>query len=253
MFEYLKENYGNIPTEDIAETLGVSVDNVKRRASYMGITGEYREWTQEEEYFLEDYWGSKSVEYLSEKLDRSENAIKLKAHKMGLGNQLEASGNWLSVPTVAKILGTSKSGVYYWVKNGIIKSRKLKVGDSFRYQIRYSYLIDFLKEQQDRYDTRKCDMRIIRGMLSGHTIHRNQRFRVYDIPDWMKQKIERDRQKDYVREPRDWTTGEERLLLRLVDEQNTLHEIGAILNRSTESIRGKLRTIKSRDSISGSG
>lgn len=52
---------------------------------------------------------------------------------------------------------------------------------------------------------------------------------------------------------RDWTTGEERLLLRLVDEQNTLHEIGAILNRSTESIRGKLRTIKSRDSISGSG
>lgn len=47
-------------------------------------------WTQEEEYYLQDKWGEVSIKGIAKTLGRSENAIIVRAQRMGLGAHLHA-------------------------------------------------------------------------------------------------------------------------------------------------------------------
>ncbi len=43
-------------------------------------------WTKEEIAYLEDSWGTYSIKSIAKKLDRTVNAIKLKANRIGLSD-----------------------------------------------------------------------------------------------------------------------------------------------------------------------
>lgn len=48
--------------------------------------GKNRGWTEEEIQYLEDRWGSVSIKGIAKNIDRSVNAVKLKANRLGLGD-----------------------------------------------------------------------------------------------------------------------------------------------------------------------
>ena len=114
---------------------------------------------------------------------------------MGLTNQLNWSGDLLSIPTVYEITGVSKETLYTYVKTGLIKSRKLSVGKTYRYQIHYTDLIKFLKEHQDKYNTKNCDVDFIKSLLSTYRLTTTEKIKVMDLPDWWLQKLENDKDK----------------------------------------------------------
>ena len=248
MKDYLRENYGIIPLEQLMQEMGIdSPHKIKHQARALGLTKEYHKWTDAEEEHLIDKWGEKPVEALAKDIGVSEAAIKTKAHNIGLRNQLHASGNWYSVQTTADILGVADGTVYYWIDKGYIKTRKLKVGKSYRYRVNYTYLIEFLEKHQNRYDTRKCNMGIIKGLLTTHLITKGDRFKISDIPKWLDEKIESDKQRPLLGGPREWTLKEESKLWALSQGGKEVKDISLLLDRTPNSIRSKLRELRERN------
>ena len=52
-------------------------------------------WSNEEIEFLEDNWGYKSIPVIAKSLNRTINAVKVKAVRLGLGDHLD-SGNYIT-------------------------------------------------------------------------------------------------------------------------------------------------------------
>ena len=61
-------------------------------------------WTREEIEYLSENWGSKAIPKIAGELDRSVNAVKLKAQKLCLGAWLDA-GDYVSLNQLMKALG----------------------------------------------------------------------------------------------------------------------------------------------------
>jgi len=103
-----------------------------------------RTWTQKETDYLELKWGMVSIGIIAQKLNRSVNAVKLKAARMGLGNFLEA-GDYVTVNKF--MLAFNKTNFYSynlksWVQNrGFPMKHKTIVNK----QVRIVYLEDFWK------------------------------------------------------------------------------------------------------------
>ena len=59
------------------------------------MTRKNTKWTKEEEQYLQDNWGTLSVKTLAKNLGRSENAINVRKHRLGLGSFLE-NGDYIT-------------------------------------------------------------------------------------------------------------------------------------------------------------
>lgn len=57
--------------------------------------GQARNWTAEEKAYLEDNWGTLSMQALMAKLNRNKNAILIMVQRLGLGAFLD-NGNYVS-------------------------------------------------------------------------------------------------------------------------------------------------------------
>lgn len=106
--------------------------------------GREKKWTSEDIDCLEESWGKTSVYTLSEKLDRSVNAINIKVFKLGLGAFLE-NGDYITVNQLMQALGRNDFDQYArisWIKNrGLpVKSKTVK-----KCKFRVIYLSDFWK------------------------------------------------------------------------------------------------------------
>ena len=249
MDKYLEENYSKISIYEISEYLSINnIDTIRKRASYKGYTEEYHKWTPEEEEYLQERWGEVSVGYIARKLGLTYGAVRLKSYQMGLTNQLNWSGDLLSIPTVHEITGVSKETLYNYVRTGLIKSRKLSVGKTYRYQIHYTDLIKFLKEHQDKYNTKNCDVDFIKSLLSTYRLTTTEKIKVMDLPDWWLQKLENDKDKPKKEKTKKWTKDEDRKLILLLGTDNTHQQIANKLGRTLHSTRGRIRLLK-RDGI----
>ena len=79
-----------------------------------------RNWTREEERFLEDHWGTMSVNNICRQLRRSRNAIMVRVQRLGLPPYFE-SGEYITMHQLIQSLGYSPSSDSYkvksWIKN----------------------------------------------------------------------------------------------------------------------------------------
>ena len=91
-------------------------------------------WTTEEIEYLEDAWGTVSISGIARKLERSVNAVKIKAQKQGLSRHLD-SGHCVPLHQVIVALG-KKGGETYFVqmlkKAGCPIKRHKVINCSFR-------------------------------------------------------------------------------------------------------------------------
>lgn len=72
-------------------------------------------WRKEEVEYLNDSWGAVRIQSIADKLNRSLNSVKLKAHKLGLGDaRFHFDG--ITLFQLSYALGTSYSVLRGWVK-----------------------------------------------------------------------------------------------------------------------------------------
>lgn len=119
-----------------------------------------RRWTKEELEYLEEKWGNVSIKGLAKTLNRSINAVSLKANRIGLGN-FTLSGDYLTLFQLSQAMGMLKSQklIYErWLKEGLpiktqnIITKKIKViliDDFWEWAEQHQDIVDFSRTEKN--------------------------------------------------------------------------------------------------------
>lgn len=114
-------------------------------------------WTAEEETYLKEAWGSASIPYIAQKLHRSENAIHIRAQRMGLGAFTE-SGDYVTYLQLLRVLYNNPDVLHsytwtreLWTRNGL-KIRQKKIERSKVYVVDIQDFWDFAEKNKHLLD-----------------------------------------------------------------------------------------------------
>lgn len=191
-----------------------------------------RVWTAAETEYLEENWGMKSIPTIAKNLNRTVNAIKIRASRLGLGAVL-MSGDYITLNQLQlAVTGADYGGYSYkmksWVRNRGLPIHTKKVDQC---SFRVVYLDEFWEWA---YKNRSfIDFSKMEPLALGAE------------PDW----VEEQRKKDYhafnLQRKDPWTPGEDRKLLDLLKQQKYGYaEISKILRRSEGAIQRRCLDLK---------
>lgn len=190
-------------------------------------------WTREEIEYLSENWGSKAIPKIAGELDRSVNAVKLKAQKLRLGAWLDA-GDYVSLNQLMKALGRDY-GLQYtakiWIDElGLPVTRK-RVNRSYFKVVKLDKFWAWAETNQSR-----IDLSLLPEGLLGKE------------PEWAKTK----RKNDSIRSrlvkktvaKKRWTEHEDQLLISLLKSYKyTTDQIAERLGRSEGAVARRVISI----------
>ena len=189
-----------------------------------------RKWTQEEYDYLQEKWGTLSLKTIAKKLGRTENAILIKVHRLGLGPFLE-SGEYVSWSQLLKALGIQGGRNYKeisWIKNRDFPIIEKKVRNCSFKVVRLTDWWKWAEQNQNFLDFSKFEENLLGKE-----------------PAWVKEKRRHDYElsQRYIKTP--WTSIEDKRLERLVNQYKyTYTEISKIMRRTEAAIQRRCNDLK---------
>lgn len=186
-----------------------------------------RSWTKDEIEYLSENWGRFTIPQLAKKLNRSENAVKIKIVRFGLGRAV-TNANCLNARQLSDLMGVDVHAVTdYWIpKCGLKAKHKAPHGQRKQWFISMDILIRWLENNQDKWDSRRIE-----------------EFTFGPEPDWLKQKRAADRILP-DRRLQKWSNKEDSEAIRLFKTGNyTYQQIGDILGRSAPSVEHRIHRL----------
>lgn len=184
--------------------------------------GRYRIWTEEEELYLQDHWGSKSVTLIAKHLKRPYGGVRRKAAELGLLDPtLHYDGITVRQLTIA--LGISCSTTKSWIHHyGFPAKQKVFSKKQRIYVVSYDDWWTWAEAHKHMINFAKLE-----SLILGKE------------PDWVKGKRKIDQKRFEERRP--WTEKEKKKLISMVSSyQFTYPEIATRLQRPEASIKRKL-------------
>jgi len=143
---------GKLSTEEIAMTMGRSMQSVRMEAEKLGLSLRYQKsdrtnkrWSKQEESFLELKAGEMPAKLIAKHLHRSIDSVYLRASKLNLSLRIE-SDNW-PVNNLANLLGVHRRTAWHWVESKKLKSDQVK--KRYRYVITREYFREFYNQYRD--------------------------------------------------------------------------------------------------------
>jgi DNA-binding CsgD family transcriptional regulator len=243
---FIVENYKMLKTESISRHLKRTVTAIRKRAVYLGIGGEAVRWTAEEAEYLKERWGIVNLDTIAKKLNRSRNSVILKAYQMSLREQVAANGVYLTPADISSILNINIRTLYTWIRNGMIKHRKFKVGNKKKYQISVDAFCKFIEDYQNKWNSMEADIDLIKSYYVSYFICEDGTLTLRGSASrWLEKKIIEDKQ-GYKKLLKPWTCKEENLLLNLLEEGYSYKEMCHKLGRTIGSTKTKLYMLKSK-------
>ena len=138
--------------------------------------GRGRKWSDEEENYLDECWGKTTLAGLSTQLKRTKKAVVIKSKKLKLGASTTAD-EYLTANQAAILLNKSTHTIIKWIKKYNLKAiRKIMLYRRQFWLIKHCDLCEWLKNNQDKFDSRKIDF-----INFGYE------------PEWLKTKREKDK------------------------------------------------------------
>lgn len=192
-----------------------------------------KRWTKEDEAYLEDRWGNTSIKAIANRLERSENAVIVRAQRIGLGAFLEA-GDYVTWNQLSIALGYGAADTYKmksWVRNRGFPIRTKRVKNN---TFRIVYLEEFWEWAEKN-----------RSFLNF------SKFEPYALgaePEWVEEKRKQDilSERQYRKTP--WTKSEDHRLEILVKKQRfSYREIAEKLNRTEGAVMRRLLDLNIKD------
>lgn len=182
-----------------------------------------RRWTAEEEQYIDDNWGIVAIKGIAKKLNRTVNAVNIRASKMGKGPFVE-SGEYITLNELAKQFGRTSINNYTkisWIKNRSFPVKKQKINKAY---VRIVHLDSFWKWASEN-----------KNFLDFATLEKNA---LGKEPDWVdKQRSVSIKQSRIVRCGK-WTEVEELQLKTLLNSQKySYKEISEKLHRTCGAIQ----------------
>lgn len=184
--------------------------------------GRNRHWTEEELEYLQDRWGTVSIKGIAKGINRSINAVKLKAQRIGLGDpKMHYDG--ITISQLSKALNVSYSTVKNWIENHNfpVKEKLFAIEEKVKV-VTYEDFWKWAEEHKQMIDFSKVEKNILGAE-----------------PDWVD--IKRGADKIGSRKATKWTEEEDKLLRSMVNAyQYTYSEIAKALGRTEGACKRRL-------------
>lgn len=183
-----------------------------------------KKWKREEDAYLEEYWGTKSITALAKHLGRSIDSINVRKTRLGLGRFLD-NGDYITYSQLLQaVFGIEDAHCAYRISKSWIDfpMRKKKRGKK---SYRIIYLEDFWKWAED--NKRQIDFSKMEENVLGVE------------PEWVKKKRRIDFMCRVKTSP--WTSAEDAKLERMLEKNKyTFTDIASELNRSESAIKRRI-------------
>ncbi|MDF2544945.1 MAG: hypothetical protein K0S47_4663 [Herbinix sp.] len=190
------------------------------------MMGKGRNWTQEDYQYLKDNYGIISIPTIAKKLNRSTNAINIKARRLNLGQFLE-SGDYITWNQLLIALGITGGTGYKttsWIRNRNFSIRYKRVD---RCKFKVVYIEEFWKW---------AELNI--AFLNFSNFEENA---LGAEPDWVKAKRKYDCEKKFKYKNTPWTKTEDCKLEKLLkDFKYTYSDLSKLLNRTNGAIQRRI-------------
>lgn len=184
-----------------------------------------RRWTADEIDYLKENIGYRRVKEIADSLGRTETAVTLKLKRLGIGFTRSLSGK-ITSGELAQLLGVDRNTVKGWiVTHGLPSTRKVTCKKRKYILISPEEFWRWAKDNREKIDFSKME----RNSLPPE-------------PRWVAE--ERKNPSFQQRNYQEWSTQEDRLLARLIDEGLSYREIAERMNRSAYSIEKRYHRIK---------
>ncbi len=189
--------------------------------------GKGRSWTQEEIDFLQDKWGVISIKAIAKNLDRSINAVKLKAQRTGLSDARFAFDG-ITVSQLAEALGISYSILKNWIKLYDFPAKKrIFAAENRVLVVTYDDFWEWAEQNKQMLDFTRLE-----PLLLGPE------------PDWVKEKRTTDTRNGWIIKKSHnnaWSKQEDTLLKSMLKAYKyTYPEISKKLNRSEGAVKRRI-------------
>ncbi len=197
---------------------------ITRYAKKFGLTKKsIKYWTDEETEKLHELWGYKTIPQIAKILGRTENAITVKYKRLGLEAPSKA-GETMTANEAAALLKIDIHTITdRWIaKHGLKAKKKAIRGKKEIWMIKHSDLITFLKENQNRWDSRRLEI-----------------YALGSEPQWLKDKRARDSCK-VLKISQKWTPEEDARAIFLFKQGYTYKQIAEQLQRTRDGVERRL-------------
>ena len=179
-------------------------------------------WSEGELAVLYDEWGEKTPDAIGRMIGRSTKAVKsmAKAHRLGC---FLKNSEYLTQKQCTDMLGyTSKVLQRTWIPHGLKTHKRRTAGGQRNTVILHSELMEFLRKNQDLWDSRKCEP-----------------YALGTEPVWLQEKRRRDA---LLPKPigTKYTAAEDRIICAMLRKNATYREIGERLGRSADSVQNRV-------------
>ncbi|ETT45731.1 Phage protein [Paenibacillus sp. FSL R7-269] len=191
--------------------------------------GRARNWTNEEVEYLQDRWGVVSLKSIAIRLDRSIEAIKLKASKMGL-KDCRMNFDGITVNQLSLALDKSYNQIIrYWIPQyGFPARRKIFVSSARVLVVGYDDFWKWAEQHKELINLAKMDPNLLGAE-----------------PAWAKVK----RRADLMRSQKtyqavDWTPEEDQRLVQVLGTKGmTYPEVAKLFDRSEAAVKRRLHDL----------
>ncbi|MCK9569826.1 SANT/Myb-like DNA-binding domain-containing protein [Candidatus Pacearchaeota archaeon] len=164
--DYIRMHYkqSDESAREISAVLKLSPHQVKGRAHVMGLgkkTGHTRYWTPEEDAQLKELIHKNSIPTISNKINRSPNAIKVRATRMKLC--LRSHSGWYTKKDCCEILGIDHHTLQPFMDSGALKAtyhngRKPQKNGLAMWHIESKDLREFIIKHCDQFNGRNVNL-----------------------------------------------------------------------------------------------
>lgn len=194
--------------------------------------GRGKRWSTSDIDYLNEAWGKFTLVYISNRLKRTKIAVYLKAKRLNMGASTRAD-EFMTANQVAVLLKVDRHTIIRWITNHNLKAiRKVLLYEKSFWLIKHYALCKWLKENQDRFDSRKISL-----------------YGLGYEPGWLQEKRRQDRELAKNRF-RKWTSLEVQRLI-IFSEDKEYREIARLMDRSYSSIDHKMCRLRYRRKILG--
>ncbi|AQQ55259.1 helix-turn-helix domain-containing protein [Planococcus lenghuensis] len=232
--EFLKEFHAeNSSLSEIAMALGRSVSSVQNKAQKLGLYNkggnDNQRWTAEEVAYLDDQWGVLNYHAIAKKLERTPEAVRVKAYGLGYSSFL-LSQDGITLTALGKALHVNYSTLRRWERLYGLPAQPVKTTETRRKPIiSLSAFWEWAAKNRNGIDFSR---------IAPHALGVE--------PEWVREQRQQDvHDKRKKKRYSNWTETEEKWLLLLVKQgKYTYKELAGLLNRPENTIVKKLNDCK---------
>lgn len=186
-----------------------------------------KKWTQEDDDFLRDKWGTMSISALGKHLNRSDNAIIVRKQRLHLGAFYD-SGEYITLNQLCAALGSSSGYINTsWIENRAFPVKYKKMRSN---KVKVVYLSDFWKWAEEN-----------RTFLDFSNFEENA---LGAEPDWVRKKRKEDILRNHKYKASPWTKREDDYLKGLLRQHRySCAQLSEKLCRTEGAIQRRITTL----------